>query len=251
MVVVAAQSVPVAAQVILPTATAPIVDPARLENDLPVSLDRISRALEEIPPADGRSRWLNLTEYVIVVGEAPQISLFGNADLSGGPMRSMHADMMTIARPSRFDQAAGSDALGAATAAAFFKFVPPAIRAVAGWFTGDEDDRAAGWAAYTETFVLESSATAHTLIFHWLEGQRVALHARLSHADTLGFRVGVDGQEWDTFDREVVDHTIPSELLRPTGTGNVHRLAVRRAPGTAEAPLRVDLMVVVHEPLTP
>ena len=249
IVVVAVQSEPVAAQVVLPTpAEHVVVDPVRAQDDLPVSLDRIKRALDEPLSAGERSRWLNLTEYVVVIGEAPELSLFGGNDLNGGPMGSMHADMMAVARPSRVDQAVGSDALGAATTAAFFKFVPPAIRAIAGWFSGNEDDRSVGWAAYTETFVLESSAAAQTLMFYCLEGQRVALHASLSHLDTSGFMVAVDGQEWDTFDRAVSDRTIPNELLLPGRVGNLHSLTVRQVRRTAlEAPLTIDVLVVVHE----
>ena len=130
------------------------VDPSESQGELPVSLDRIKRALDRQPPTDGRSRLLNFTEFVVVVGTAPKLPLFGDDDLSGGPWRSTHADMMAAARPARLDQAVGSDVLGVATAA-LFALVPPAVRAVAGWFSGNEEVRGRGWAGYTETFVLD------------------------------------------------------------------------------------------------
>ena len=163
----------------------------------------------------------------------------------------MHTEMMAAVRPSRMDQAVGSDSLGVATAAAF-ALVPVAIRTVAGWFSGDEDVRGPGWAGYTETFVLGSPAdtlpATHTLGFHRLEGQRVALHVSVSGPDAAGFMVTVDGHRWRTFDQEVADHTIPHELLLPEPVGDMHRLTISHVPGSyLQAPLTVGLLVVVHE----
>ena len=199
---------------------------------------------------------LNLTEFVVVVGTAPTLPLFGDDDLSGGPWRSTHADMMAAARPARLDQAVGSDVLGVATAA-LFALVPPAVRAVAGWLSGDEEVRGPGWAGYTETFVLGSQAETlpadRTLGFHRLGGQRVALHASVSGPEAPGFMVTVDGQQWRTFHWEVADHTVPNERLLPEPVGNMHRVTVGRVPGTQlpHDPLIVGLLVVVHEVAEP
>ena len=252
MVVGALQTAPVAAQVILATPTEPVAvdrDPSQVE--LPVSLDRIKRGLERESTTDpSRLRLLDLTEYVVVVAEAPALSLFGDTDLSGGPTRGIHAEMMAVTRPSRLDQAMGSDTLGVATAA----LVGLAIRSVAGWFSGNEseDDHRPRWAGYTETFVLaprdEASLTAPTLLFHRLEGQRVSLHTSASHAPNAGVVIAVDGQEWGPLEQEVADRTIPNELLLPGRVGNLHSLTVGRVPGTVlEVPLTIDLLVVVHE----
>ena len=144
-----------------------------------------------------------------------------------------------------------TDALGIATAA-LFRLVSPAIRTVAGWFSGDEDDHPPRWAAYTETVVLEptneASPPAQTLLFHRLEGQRVSLHTSTSHRPTTGFVITVDGQEWGVLEQEVADRTIPNELLLPGRVGNLHSLTVRQVRGTLlEDPVTVDLLVVVHE----
>ena len=44
---------------------------------------------------------------------------------------------MAITKPTRLNQAVGSDVLGVATAA-LFVLAPRAIRTVAGWFSGDQ-----------------------------------------------------------------------------------------------------------------
>ena len=256
MAVVALQPAAVAAQGVVQAQTEPVaVERASSEGELPVSLDRIKRALSRAPPADGRPQLLDFTEFVVVVGKAPEISLFGDADLSGGPARSIHADMMAATRPSKLDQAVGSDVLGVATAS-LFALIPPAIRTVAGWFSGDENQRPPGSSGYTEMFLLESSdegvPTANTLQFHRLEGQRVALHASVSDPQAPGFAVTVDGQAWRTFHQEVADHTIPNELLLLERVGNIHHLTISQVPGThLQGPLTIGLLVVVHEVVEP
>ena len=89
--VVLLHSAPASAQSLQLDPTDPTaVDPFESQGELPVSLDRIKRALDRPPPANGRSRLLNLTEFVVVVGTAPTLPLFGDDDLSGGPV-AQHA----------------------------------------------------------------------------------------------------------------------------------------------------------------
>ena len=247
----------VAAQVLLPAAPEPgAAAPALAGGELPVSLDRIRRALDRIGPADERLRLLDLREYVVVVGEAPETSMFGKDDLSAGAAGSNHTRMMAIARSSRVDQVAGSDVLGTVTAAAFVALVPPVVRTVAGWFSRAPTNQSPDWEGYTQTMVFgateEAPQAEDRILFHRAGGSRVSFHARASHPTTSGFIVTVDGQEWSRLDHEVADRTIPEELLVPEPIGNVHSLTVTRLPGTVlVAPLSVDLLVVVHARLDP
>ena len=253
MVVVALHcAAPVVAQDVRPAQTNPSVDDGgRTQDELPVSLDRIKRALDRPAPTDGHARLLDFIEFVVVVGTAPDVPLFEEGDFSGGPVGSMHAEMMAAVRPSRMDQAVGSDSLGVATAA-LFSLVPPAVRAIAGWFAGDEDVAGPGWAGYTAAFVLgtdENTPPAeHTLAFHRLAGQRVALHTRVADTDSPGVLVRVDGHEWRILREDVVDHTIPETVLDAERVGNMHRLTISQAPGSyLQGPRSVGLLVVVHE----
>jgi hypothetical protein len=65
--------------------------------------------------------------------------------------------MARIAMPARVSQAMGSDALGAATAAAFFAFVPPAIGKLIGWMTRDDKPPPAP-TGYSRSFILDPAA---------------------------------------------------------------------------------------------
>ena len=249
---VAFQTALVAAQDLSPAAPEPAaVAPAPPDGELPVSLDRIRRALSQAAPGDERLRLLDLTEYVVVVGEAPATSMLGDADLSAGPDGTTHDRMLAIARPSRVDQVAATDVLGVVTATAFATLVPPLIRTVTGWFSRAPAIRSSNWEGYTQTMVfgtaVETPPTADHILFHRPAGSRVSFHARASHPTTSGFIVTVDGQEWSRLEHEVADRTIPDELLAHEPIGNVHSLAVTRLPDTVlVAPLSVDLLVVVH-----
>ena len=240
------------AQDLVPAAPEPAaVTPAEAEGELPVSLDRIWRALGQPAHADERLRFLDLTEYVIVVGEAPETSMFGDTDLSAGAGGTSRDRMLAIGRPSRVDQVAGTDVLGVVTATAFATLVPPLIRAVSGWFSRAPADPSADWKGYTQTLVFgtaeETRPTDDRILFHRSAGSRVSFHARSSHPTTTGFIITVDGQEWSRLDHEVTDRTIPDELLAHEPIGNVHSLTVTRLPETVLAtPLSVDLLVVVH-----
>ena len=249
---VAFQTALVAAQVLRPAAPEPAaVSPAPADGELPVSLDRIRRALNHTDPADERLRLLDLTEYVVVVGEAPETSMFGDADLSAGAGGNRHDRMLAIARPSRVDQVGGTDVLGVVTATAFATLVPPLIRAVSGWFSRAPANRSSGWEGYTQTMVFgtaeETPPIEDRILFHRPAGSRVSFHARASHPPITGFIITVDGQAWSRLGHEVANRTIPDELLAQEPVGNVHSLTVTRLPDTVlVAPLSVDLLVVVH-----
>ena len=199
--------------------------------ELPVSLDRIKRSLNRPPSADGESRLLELTEFVVVVGTAPELPLFEEGDFDGGPWSSAHAEMTAAVRPARLDQAVGSDALGVASAA-LFALIPPAIRAVGGWFSGDADVVGPGWAGYTDTFVLgtEEPTPPHeqTLVFHRLAGQRVVFHATVSDPEAPGVLVRVDGRKWRTVHEDVAEQTMPDDLLSTEQSGDMHSLTISR-----------------------
>ena len=114
LVVITLAAAPAPAQIILPTdATEPkgraSVEPT---DAVAVSTERIKQILDGAP-VQVSGRLLDLTEYVLVVGEPPDLSLFGDDDLARGTAgRSMHAEMRALTTPSRITQAIGSDALG-------------------------------------------------------------------------------------------------------------------------------------------
>ena len=222
-------------------------------NELPVSVERIRRSLERMPADATHDRpVLGLREFVVVVGEAPA-PLFspGALDVPDPYGASIQSEMARIAMPARASQALGSDALGAATVAAFFAFVPPAIGKLIGWMTSDDAPESPG-TGYSGTFVLDP-ATDHAptpLLFQRVEGQRVALHARIPAPARVMVRLGPGAL--GTFEGEVTDHEVPTSLLAADRAGNVHSLWVDTASDTMiERPITVEVMVVVHPPAAP
>jgi len=119
------------------------------------SLDRIKRGLAiertvTLPEAPG---W-GLDEELRLVTRAPSLELFDGLAIVGGidyfwggdelsgpvPMGGpSHSAMMNAVTPREFQQAASSDTLGMTTASAF-AVVPAAIKKIASWFTGGDDD---------------------------------------------------------------------------------------------------------------
>ena len=84
--------------------------------------ERIERMLARMSPElNPQLHSLNLSEYVIVVGRQPEVSLLGSEpDLGGGAPGfgpPTHLEMMATVAPSDIQAAAGADALGIATAA--------------------------------------------------------------------------------------------------------------------------------------
>ena len=121
----------------------------------PASLQRIRSALAVAPQdvvPDGAT--LGFSERLWGVDQRPTIELLpdlafvGGVDLFGDPARDngpvpmggpTHRDMLSSMTPRDLREAGSADVLGIATASAF-ALVPQAIKAVAGWFSGDDTD---------------------------------------------------------------------------------------------------------------
>ena len=164
--------------------------------------------------------------------------------------------MLSVVTPSDLRQAVGSDARGIATAA-LSMLVPAAVRAVAGWFAGDDNQTPRGprYAGYTGSFRLDdASAELSTRVsavpFHRTAGQRVSLSATFDPQPTRGVIMTVDDQPFGVFDSDVSALRVPDELLQPGQQGDVHLLKLTRptqAPPEDEEPVEVDVVVVVQE----
>ena len=238
------------AQVLLPDdATKPITqDQAELNDELPTSTDRIKRILDSAP-AEISGRLLDLTEYVLVVGQPPTLSLFGEENLKRGIVGpAVHDELRAITRPSRLKDAAGADVLGIATAT-IFSLAPRAVAAISGWFkTDDERPR---WAGYTDSFIVGSRTAeapqSNTLLFHRLKGQRVSLHLKRLERPTARYTIVVDDQLLGIFETDISELTISAHFLQPDPLGNLHTLTVSTDPSSPqEMPFSVDVLVVVH-----
>jgi hypothetical protein len=244
----------------------PTTDSAPEQVDTPrdgatVPGERIERMLGRMSSErDTQLQSLNLREYVLVVGQQPEMPLFGTEpDLTGGPPAygvPSHTEMLSVVTPSDLRQAAGSDALGIATAA-LSMLVPAAVKAVAGWFAGDDDQTPRGprYAGYTGSFRLDdASAELSTRVsvvpFYRTASQRVSLSVTFAPQPTRGVIVTVDDQPFGVFDSDVSALRVPDELLQPGRQGDVHLLKLTRptpAPPEDEEPVEVDVVVVVQE----
>ena len=108
------------------------------EPDLPPLVElsdaQLERMLERLAARES-VRLLDLNSYVVVVGRAPTLPLFGSkADLAAGTAAlgmPTHAEMMAVVTPSPVTQAAGADTLGIVTATAFGVLAPLAVKTVA------------------------------------------------------------------------------------------------------------------------
>ena len=221
--------------------------------------ERIERMLAQMSSErNPQLRSLNLREYVIVVGQQPQVSLFGTEpSLTGGAPgygSPTHAEMLAAVTPSDFQQAAGADAVGIATAA-LSMLAPTAIDALAGWFAGDDDQTPRGprYAGYTGSFRLDGAAADPSLRvsvvpFYRTEGQQVSVSATFEPAPAGGVIVTVDDQPFGVFDRDVDALRVPDELLQPERQGDVHLLKLTRPTDAPRAePVQIDVVVVVRE----
>ena len=221
--------------------------------------ERIERMLARMSPElNPQLHSLNLSEYVIVVGQQPEVSLLGSEpDLGGGAPGfgpPTHLEMMATVAPSDIQAAAGADALGIATAA-LSMLAPRAIDALAGWFSGDDDPTPNGprYAGYTGNFLLGADADPSTRVsvvpFYRTEGQPVSVSATFTPQPVGSVIMTVDDQPFGVFERDVVAVPVPDELLQLDRQGDVHLLKLTRpAVATSEAPVQIDLVVVVREP---
>ena len=243
-----------------PTAAASANQTDIASDNATVPGERIERMLARMSPElNPQLHSLNLSEYVIVVGQQPEVSLFGSEpDLGGGAPGfgpPTHLEMMATVAPSDIQAAAGADALGIATAA-LSMLAPRAIDALAGWFAGDDDPILSGprYAGYTGNFLLggddaDPSTRVSVVPFYRTEGQPVSLSATFTPQPVGSVIMTVDDQPFGVFERDVVAVPVPDELLQPDRQGDIHLLKLTRpAAATREAPVQIDLVVVVREP---
>ena len=136
------------------------------EPDLPPLVElsdaQLERMLERLAARES-VRLLDLNSYVVVVGRAPELPLFGSkADFASGTAAlgmPTHAEMMAVVMPSPVAQAGSADTLGIVTATAFGVLAPLAVKTVASWLgggddddgTNDDDPEAVRFAGYTRT----------------------------------------------------------------------------------------------------
>ena len=76
--------------------------PAFDAEELPVSMDRIRRQLERLPPNTDGETLLELSYYVEVYGLAPQIDIIRDFDVRNGPVpysAPTHTEMITVMTP--------------------------------------------------------------------------------------------------------------------------------------------------------
>ena len=89
-------------------------DDAESVLDLPISLERIQRMLDELPVLDGRDGVLRLNIQVRVFAPAPPIELYRGIDLEHSPPRygaPVHYEMVSVATPSRLGFRNGTPAV--------------------------------------------------------------------------------------------------------------------------------------------
>ena len=197
---------------------------------------------------------LDLNSYVVVVGLAPKLPLFGSKSDLGSETATLgmptHAEMMAIVMPSPVAQAAGADTLGIVTATAFGRLVPLAVKAVAGWLGGNDDDEpeAARFAGYTRTIQIGGDVDGPSSVSFYRRGEQpVVLSMRVAESYTDGVQLEIDGHTLGVFDRSVNDMSVPDELVGPDGENGLHLLTVSPASDAVLGqPAQVDIVVVVY-----
>ena len=209
---------------------------------------QLERMLERLQAGEA-TPLLNLDSYIVVVGRAPEVPLFGaGVDLGADAARagaSIHSEMMAVMTPSYLRQAAGSDAAGQATAA----FVPAAVNAVAGWLGGrDVDDAAAPrFAGYTRTLQLGTGRdVVSSMPFYQAANQPVVVSMRFAEPRPGGVEIVIDGQTLGVFDDSVDDVAVPAEVLERGRPGDVHVLEVAPAGQSPGERADLDVAVVVY-----
>ncbi len=229
------------------------------EPDLPPLVElsdaQLERMLERLAARES-VRLLDLNSYVVVVGRAPKLPLFGSkADLAAGTAAlgmPTHAEMMAVVTPSPVTQAAGADTLGIVTATAFGVLVPLAVKTVAGWLggNGDDDDEpeAVRFAGYTRTVQIGGDVGSVPSVSFYRRGEQpVVISMRVAESYTQGVQLEINGHTLGVFDESVNDMRVPDELLVTDGDDGLHLLTVSPvSDAVLDRPAEVDIAVVVY-----
>ena len=240
--------------------TVAVAQPA---GDAPLTVElsdaQLGRMLERLAARESVSL-LDLNSYVVVVGRAPKLPLFGSkSDLGSGTATlgmPTHAEMMAIVTPSPVAQAGGANTLGIVTATAFGVLAPLAVKAVAGWLGGNDDDEdeseAIRFAGYTRTVQLGGDVDgdvdgASSVSFYRRGAQPVVLSMRVTESYTDGVQLEIDGHTLGVFERSINDMSVPDELLGLDGDNGLHLITVSPAfDAVLGRPAQVDIVVVVY-----
>ena len=231
------------------------------EPDLPPLVElsdaQLERMLERLAARES-VRLLDLNSYVVVVGRAPTLPLFGSkADLAAGTAAlgmPTHAEMMAVVTPSPVTQAAGADTLGIVTATAFGVLAPLAVKTVAGWLGGNGDDadddepESVRFAGYTRTVQIGGDMDGVPSVSFYRRGEHpVVISMRVAESYTQGVQLEINGHTLGVFDKSVNDMRVPDELLVTDGDNGLHLLTVSPASDAVlDRPAEVDIAVVVY-----
>ncbi len=236
-----------------PTGEAPPAGDAPLTVEL--SEAQLERMLERLAARESVSL-LDLNSYVVVVGRAPKLSLFGSKSDLGLETATLgmptHAEMMAIVMPSQVAQAGSADTLGIVTATAFGVLAPLAVKAVAGWLGGNDNDddepEAARFAGYTRTVQIGGDVEGASSVSFYRRGEQpVVLWMRVAESYTDGVQLEIDGHTLGVFEQSINDMSVPDELLGPDGDNGLHLLTVSPASDAVLGqPAQVDIVLVVY-----
>ena len=205
---------------------------AQRAGDAPLTVEltdaQLERMLERLAARESVSVH-DLNSYVVVVGRAPKLPLFGSKSDLGFETATLgmptHAEMMAIVMPSPVAQVGSADTLGIVTATAFGVLAPLAVKAVAGWLGGNDDDEpeAARFAGYIRTVQIGGDVDGASSVSFYQRGEQpVVLSMRVAESYTDGVQLEIDGHTLGVFEQSINDMSVPDELLRPAGPGG-HR----------------------------
>lgn len=226
------------------------------EPDLPPLVElsdaQLERMLERLAAREAVSL-LDLNSYVVVVGRAPELPLFGSkADLRSGTAAlgmPTHAEMMAVVTPSPVAQAGSADTLGVVTATAFGVLAPLGVKTVAGWLrgTGDDEPEAVRFAGYTRKVRIGGEDGVPSVSFYRRGTQPVVVSMHVPEAYAQGVQLEINGHTLGVFDESVNDVRVPDELLVTDADNGLHLLTVAPASDAVlDRPTEVDLVVVVY-----
>ena len=215
-------------------------------------LDRMFKRLA----AEETAHLRGIESYVMVIGNAPKLSLLGDdpdlgLDSSGlGPVIG-HAEMMAVAKPPTVTQAARADVLGIASSTAVAVIAPLAVKALTGLFhRGDEDalERRQRFTVYTQEPLDRSGPVAALSVpFFRVTGQPVAISIRLGKLFSKSVEVSVNGQLIGVFDESVNDIQVPDAFLIINNGHDHHLLTATMSSGVEIEQLdELEAIVVVY-----